>query len=316
MKLLPVAVVLLSVGLVGSVAGNFLQRSQYSTSRPILTIAGEPLTKKEYFDQLEFQYGQPVLTRLFLRKLIQSSAKKAGVLATDQEVSERLVEIERRNPSSLEAAKTDPVKLTEFKEDVRTALSLENLRMKGVTASDAEVTAFYQKNQKAFELPHQLATTLVLAANSVDAATAKTLLAQKTPPEVIARRARLRVIGVGGFQMPGQMSPASQQRLQSTLQTMKTGDVAVLPIDGIFMAVRAEENRTAGVPPLEKIRPLAARMVRLAKAPTDGAVLAQLYKDAHVTFEVDRYSSWFNGLQQAADHIGAPGQAPAAKPAK
>lgn len=296
------AVVLLALVAVGSLAANVLLFQRYSTRRPLMRIGSEVITRKEFQDALEYQAGKAVLNKIAYAKIVMQAAKKAGVTPTDKDVDARIAEIERVNPALLAGAKQDVVKMQQMKQDIATDLALENLRVQGVTLSDAEVAAYYKQNAKQFALPAQARTTVVVAQNAVDAATAAELLRRDVKPDTIARQPRLSVVGVGGFSPDwSRLSPKTTQQLSSAVFKLKPGGVATVPLGKEFVVVKVSKQISAGVPALGNIKERVVRNAKLQKAPTPTAMLAKLYKDAGVTFEVDRYSSYFDEIRQLSE---------------
>ena len=166
-------IVLFAIGtLAGAAASSFLYL-RYSSSRPIMRVGGDVITRKEFQERVEYAAGKPVLNKIVYHKIILQSAKKAGVLANDKDVDARIADIDRRTPGVLEAARRDPIKMAEMRGDMLSDISFENLRIKSVNLSDAEIKTFYDQNKNLFGVPDQAQTTLVVAQNSVDAETAK-----------------------------------------------------------------------------------------------------------------------------------------------
>ena len=299
-------IALLSLALIGALAGDFLQYQRYSSSRPILRIERDSISRKEYQDRLDFLYGKTVLNKLAYGKMIHAAAVKAGVAPTEKDIDARIGEMQRHNPQALGEAKRDPTRMLMLREDIASDIGFENLRLVGVTATDAEVQAFYDKNKAAFGLPEQVETTLVVAQNAVDAATAKGLLEQGMSPETISRQPRLRVVGRGGFTLPPDLPPALSATLNQTVFHMKAGQVAIVPAGDSYLILRMNRENLPGTPPLDQIKPRVARLCKLAKAPPPEQTLAQVYRDSTVTFEVDKYAPFFSDIQAAAKHLDDP----------
>lgn len=297
--------ILIAVFAIGTLAGvtasSFLYM-RYSSSRPIMRIGSEAITRKEFEERVEYVAGKAILNKLAYHKMIMQAAQKANVVPSSKEVDERIALIERRTPTVLEAAKHDTVKMNDLRQDILSDLAFENLRVKEVNLSDAQINDFYNKNKTGFGVPAQAQTTLVVTQNSVDAETAKGLLAQNIKPETIARQPRMAVVGVNGFQInPNQIPPELANRLNKAVFTMQEGDIAAFPAGNNFLVLRLNKRADAGVPSLDSIRPLVTRMAKLAVAPKPDVALAKLYKDAHVVFEVDKYSTYFSDIQAKMD---------------
>jgi hypothetical protein len=298
-----VLVALLALVAIVSLAGNVFLYQRYSTSRPVMRIGSDAVTLKEYRDSLEHQFGQPVLTKLAVTKMVTTSAAAAGVSPAAKDVETRLADIERREPKQLEAARQSPEKMAELKRDLTADMALENLTIKDVKLSESQVRAFYNQNKARFQVPVQTQALVILARNSVDAATAQELLKMKkmTPATIASTQPRLGVAGVNLNLNWDALPTPARARLASVVQSTPMGGVRIIPIDPkTFFVIRVDKRAEQEVLPFEKVRSQAERMARLAKAPSRDVMLARLYKDANVQFEIPRYASFFKEFDSAA----------------
>lgn len=282
-----------------SLIGNVVQHLHYSTSRPLVTVGGDVITKKDYLDHLEHQAGQPVLSKLVFDKLVTQAAARNGVTPTTQDVDAQVQQIERRSPQLLVPFSQDSVKMAEFHQELQTALALENLRIKDVALTPADVAAFYDKNKARFALPQQVQATTVVTQNAVDAATAADLLRQKTPPDVLARQPRLHVVGVNGYNPDlTTLPPTAKQQISAFVNKAKVGDVNTLHQGALYLTMQVTKSSRETLPPLAQIRPLVERQARLERAPTPQAEMARLYQAAKPNFNSDKYAAYFDALQK------------------
>ena len=312
-----VLIAALGLLLLGSLAGNYLEYQRHSSRRPIVRYDGGVITRKDFQDHLESQFGKQVLNKLVYERLIHEAAAKAGVAATEAEIDARIAETDRRNSQLLNEARTNPTVMASLRSDLAQDISFENLRIKNVTVSDAEVGAFYQKNPALFTLQQQVEATVVAARTDVDAASAKGMLQQGMTGKQIARQPRLSVVGVANFALPSNLSPELKGRITQLLSHLADGQVGTVPVGENFLVIRANHHNRAGVPPLAEIKPLVTRLCRLQKAISSDVFLAQLYRDAHVEFEVDTYAPYFSDIQSAVDKLRVASlPTPAAAPPK
>jgi foldase protein PrsA len=289
----------LAVIAVLSLIGNVFQRLHYSTSRPLVTVGGDVITKKQYQDQLEYQSGQAVLSKLVCDKLVAQAAARNGVTPTAQDVDAQIKVIERTQPQSLAPYAQDPAKMAEVRQDLQTALALENLRIKDVALTPAEVAAYYAKNKAKFTLPQQVQTTTVVTRNAVDAATATDLLRQKTPPDVIARQPRLNVVGANGYNPDmSALPPALRQQISGFVRKAKAGEAKTFRDGSYYLTFEVIKNNGATLPPLAQIRDQVERQARLERAPAPQAEMARLYQAAKPAFNSDRYAAYFDAFQK------------------
>ena len=277
---------------------NFLLHEQYSTSKAIVHLGSASISKKAYIDALEFQYGKQTLNKLVYAQLVNDAAAKAGVAATDADVKARVDEIKRRDPAALKAVTADPVKMGVFQNDLRSDINLENLRIQNVSASPAEVAAFYQHNPRLFIVPMQVQTTMVVSHNQVYAGTAESLLSQGMSPDVISRTDGLSVVGVNGFQVNmDRLSAADHKRLSQMVFAMKPGEVKSIAVGGVYLTLKVKKAEQTSMPPLASIRPKVERDVKLLKAVSPTQELAKLYTQANPKFDIESYQGDFSDIE-------------------
>ena len=301
---------------VASIAGNVLLYQRYSTNRPLVRVGGDAITKKQYQDAVDYQTQGGVLKKMVYADLINQAAAKAGVTPKPSDIDRRIELIQRTKPETLIAADQDAAKMAEIRADLKTDLALDNLRAQGIKASDAQIADFYNKHKQAFALPTQIQTTLVIAENPVDAATAAELLRQKTPVDIIARQPRLHVAGRDGFNGNSFYSALPSgvgQEISNQVYSMKAGDVKTIPLAQYIKSttnplshysviIQAVQNSGMTIPPLSQIKDQVAQLVKLQQkqAPTVGAEIVKLYKGGNVSFEMDKYADYFSDVQNAA----------------
>ena len=290
----------LAVVATSSLIGNIVQHLHYSTSRPLVTVGGQVVTKKEYLDQLEHQAGQQVLNKIVFDKLVAQAAARNGVMPTTQDVDAQVKEIERRSPQLLAPYAQDPVKMAEVRQELQTTMALENLRIKDVALTPAQVVAYYAKNKAKFALPQQVQATTVVTQNPVDTATATDLLSQKTPSDVIARQPGLHVVGVGGFNPDLAALPlALKQQVSDFVQKAKVGQIRTFRDGAYYMTFQITKENGANLPPLGQIRSQVERQARLEHAPNPQAEMARLFQASKPVFNSDKYAAYFDTFQNS-----------------
>lgn len=282
-----------------SVIVNILLFFRYSSSRPIVTVGGTAVTKKQFQDQLEHDDGQVVLTKLVFTALVTQAATRAGVLPTNGDVEDRMKALARKAPQVLAPYSHDPVDLAQFKQSLATDMALENLRIQDVALSPAQIAGYYAQHKADFALPPQATTTVVVTQNAVNAATAADLLRQNDPPDVISRQPGLRVVGIGGYSPDMDALPAALKRQTSNwaVQAGK-GSVKTFPVGAFYLTLQVTGKQAAVVPPLDTIRGEVERAARLQLAPPQPEELARLYQKAKPEFNSDKYAAYFTAVQQ------------------
>lgn len=277
-----------------SVAGNLLMYFRFTPARPLVTIGHRVIRNREYLAQLDGAAGRPVLTRLVFTELIHQAAAKAGVTPTGAQIDARLAEMKRRGQAPANGPSP------EYRDGLALDLALENLRVRDVTASDAEAAAFYKKYAAQFTQPAQVESILVLTRSDYAAQTAAGLLAKGKSAPAIAAQPDMRVDGQDGFHLDlSPLPPAMHQSVVKTALAMRPGQITTLPLGNAFLTIKCLHSLPGNLPPLAQVRDLVTRLVKLQKAPSANAEMALLYKANKPDFDIDRYAAYFAGVDRA-----------------
>ena len=282
-----------------SVLANVVLFARWSPSRALLTVGKHTVSKRDYEASLDAAAGKAVLSRMVVAELIRQAAAQAGVTPTPADIDARLALLRRQG-----ALPNQPA--ADLRDSVEQNLALENLRMRGIPVSDADVAAEYAKHPEKFRLPAQMSATLVVASSPDRTTQAVHLLGTGTAPSAIAAVPGLQVDGVNGFALPaGALSPALRQAILGLHDgTVKVfGSRSAGPGTGASLVVRANSHTAGILPPLPQVRDLVAREIRLQKAPTAPAELLTLYAANKPVFDMTNYQPYLGELDAAASHL-------------
>lgn len=281
-----------------SVIANIFQAMNSRKSRPVVTVGDQKISVYDYESAQDQASGAAVLRKMVFTDLVRQAATKAGVMPTQKDVDLRISDLQARNPQVAAQAKDK-----DFRDGLLTDIALENIRIKDVVATDAEIQSFYNRNKAAFAIPSQVQTTMVVTENQSDADRATHLLQQDVKPETIAAQPGLHVAGVNGFNINMQSLPAAVgQQIQQTVLNMKPGQIKTIPVSAkLFLTFKVKSARATVIPALADIRALVTRQVKLQKAVTPQQELATLYQNNPPTFQVARYAKYFQDIQNYND---------------
>lgn len=272
-----------------------------TNNSPVAVVGGQAITQGDFQTALEKQAGRVVLNKLVYTALVRQAATKAGILPTDEQVAARIAELARRSPQTAADAQ-NPVRRRDFREDLRTDMALENLRMKNITASDTEINTFYTAQKAAFTLPTQVQTTMVVTRSNSDAAHAESLLRQGMTPDEIALQPRLKVAGINGFIVNIEnLPPAVREHIGKTVLSTKPGQVKTLSAGAYSLTFMIKSAQDALTPPLAQIREQVARQVKLMKAVSSQQELARLYTDNPPKFNDPKYEAYFSDINTVSN---------------
>lgn len=274
-----------------SMAGNALMYFRFTPARPLVTVGNRVIHDREYRALVDNAAGQPVLTRLVFSELIQQAAIKAGVTPTAAQIDARIAELQQQGQAPAGTVPPD------FRTNLTLNLALENLRVAGIPASDAEVSALYKAHPAVFAQPAQVNSVLVVTQREYLAQTAAGLLAKGKTPAQMAGEPDMKVDGQNGFHLNlAALPPATHQAVVSAALAMKPGQIKVIPVGDAFLTVKCLSSHPGSLPALPQVRDRAVRLVKLQKAPSDSAELATLYRTNTPRFDVDRYAAYFSGI--------------------
>ena len=268
-----------------SLTGNLLQYARYSPWRPLVTVGHRVVRQREYMAMVDSAAGKAVLNKVVYDELIQQAATKADLLPSAQDVASRITELRRRSPGALPPD-------DQLWDQVRLKLALENLRMRGATATDAEVAVFYAQHKDLFTAPARTSTTLVVTADAAAAARAARMLSAGQPETVVAAEPGMHVAGVGGYNVNlDALPPAVRQQVGQTVVSLPLGAVKTLRVGkSVFFTLKPQQREPGQVSPLPAVREEVARLVRLQKSPSDQVELAQLYRTTPPSFDMAKYA--------------------------
>lgn len=188
-----------------SLAANAVMYSRWSDKRPLVRVGQRVVTRGEYYSALDQAAGKNVLNQIVLSELIRQAAASDAVPVSSSDINTRLATLRRTSPQGI-----PPTDTPGLRDQIGLTLALENLRIRHVTVSDAEVLAFYNAHKAAFVLPTQMRNTVVVTAPA--AAQAAALLHQHQTAQAIAAHPGLRVVGINGFALNLNALPPSIAR--------------------------------------------------------------------------------------------------------
>ncbi len=285
----------LGAALFVSIVCSLVIYSRFTPTRPLVTIGNRVIQKREYQAELDAAAGKPVLIKLVFTELIRQAAAKAGVTPTQAQIDARMAELARHGTPSTVGADTGPLR-----ESVALTLALENLRIAGIPASDAEINDFYQKNAAQLAQPARVQSILVLTRSEFEAQTATGLLAKGATAHEMAAQPDMRVDGENGFHLDlNAMPDALHQSILNMALAMQPGQITTLPLGDAFLTVKCLHKDAPDQPPLSQIKDQIARLVKLSKAPSADAELVRLYRANRPNFDMERYSTYLDDVEHA-----------------
>ena len=269
--------------------------NRFSPARPLVTVGNRVIQRREYQADLDAAAGKSVLTNLVFTELIRQAAAKASVTPTPAQIDARLAEIAQHGTPTPPGMNT-----AQIRDRLALTLALENLRVQGVSASDAEIVDFYRQHAAQLAQPARVQSILVLTRSEFEAQTATGLLAKGKTAAEVAAQPDMRVDGENGFHLNlNALSTSKSQQIRMTALSMQAGQITTLPVGNFFLTIKCLRKDAATQPPLSQIRDEVALMVKLSKAPSANAELARLYQANRPKFDIERYNAYFDDVEHA-----------------
>jgi peptidyl-prolyl cis-trans isomerase SurA len=208
------------------------------------------------------------------RKLQMAAAKRSGMDVTEQELSDAVADIRKRNNLGErqfeEALAREGLTVEQYRSDLREQMTLSRLFNKyvrsGIAVDEAEARAYYERNGAQFALPEEVRVRLLLVK----------VPPQATPAQVEA--AREKAEGLRGRLRRGEDFPALIREHSDSPTAKQGGDLGFIPrgqaipeveeasrdlkpgeyagpvrSEEGFLILRVEEVRTPRIP-FEKVR--------------------------------------------------------------
>jgi foldase protein PrsA len=115
----------------------------------IAKIGNEQITRQEWLEQLEEEYGKNTLEQMVNEKVIEQAAKKYGVTITDDMV-EREMNLIKTMYNTFDSEKIENEE--KWKHEIKHQLMLEELLTKDVDIPENELKNYYEENKDLYEI--------------------------------------------------------------------------------------------------------------------------------------------------------------------
>ena len=273
------------------------------SSTPFVTVGGETISQSDYLQALEAQAGKAVLQKLVFGSLIRQAAAKAGVTPTDAEVDKRMATLMRRNPSFVPDAQKAPEQHKQFVENLKLDIALENLRMRNISVTDAEVNQYFTAHSADYKLPPQVQTTVVVTDSAADSRTAETLLRSGVSETAIGEKPGFHVAGIDGYAINmDSLSTADKTRISNLVFNAKPKQVQTLIVQKHYLTFLIKNKDVNRIPALSEVRTEVVRAAKLAKAPSAADEIRKLYLWTPPAFQDQKYEREFDDVNPGVSH--------------
>lgn len=116
----------------------------------VATVNGVPISRLGLVKEMESQIGEQVLDSMITKQLIMQTAKKQGIVVSDEEIEQEITKLKEQFSSSGQdfdaILKMQGVTLERVHEEVRVQKIIEKALAKDVEVTDEEIDEFIESN--------------------------------------------------------------------------------------------------------------------------------------------------------------------------
>ena len=233
---------LLVILVIFSLAVNGVMYMKLRGRRPIFSVNGQGVTKKDLDDFLENKEGPSVKAEMVRRMLVDQEAKKQNVTPTEAEINEAFETQKEDNWQFAFNVNRSPWTTDETKKDLKMKLAATRLTLKDVPVADSEIKEAYDKQPAVFDTFDKAKGQLAVIADAVNTQQTTqeviTLLSKNPPvaPAAIMTQYPQKVFFIGNeykftFKRPFQFTGNYQnKRLIDYIYAIKPGEVKQVPL--------------------------------------------------------------------------------------
>ncbi len=161
-----------------------------SSNDTLATVGASKVTRADLGTFLEAQSGEQALPYLIDTQLIFEALKAKTLDVTDAEVDADIARRQAGDPTVAEVIKAGGARLQIIKSQVKRELAVQKLLTGDISATDAQVKSFFEKNRRYYDQPAKTTVGMLLSSTKTRAdLMAKQLAAKtKTLAELVAEQ--------------------------------------------------------------------------------------------------------------------------------
>ncbi len=164
----------------GGTSGGIGGTSSTSSGDTLATVGGAKVTRADLGTFLEAQGGEQALPVLIDTQLILEALKAKKLEVTDAEVDAEVARVQVDNPRAAEVVKAGGARLNVFKSQIKSQLGAQKLLGADISATDAQVKSFFEKNRRYYDTPAKTTVGMLLASTKTRADLMAQQLQKKT----------------------------------------------------------------------------------------------------------------------------------------
>ncbi len=231
--------VLIVVALIVSLFGNFVMYMKWSGKRPIFSVNGQGVSKRDLDNYLEVLVGPSIKAKFVQNMLIEQEAKKQGVLPDAKEVEEAINEQKETNWQFAREIQMKPWMLDEAKNNQQRALAQVRLLTKGIEVRPEQIQEEYRAHPERYDTPNKAVTQFAAILDPSRATDIKELLEKPVDPPVIMRQMPKAAAFLGNdYKLT--ITQAYGTKQNQVIFSMKPNQVKIIPADASWQRIGAK----------------------------------------------------------------------------
>lgn len=253
----------------------------------IAIVGDEKIDADEWLSELKDEYGDTVLQKMIDRILVEKEAERLGIKITDDELNLELAHI--RQDYGMEpdmSGNPADIPVERLKKELRYTMLLEELAMKDVHITDAEIAQYYEQNQEYYTEPEQVYLHQIIVETRDDAEQVIREFKDGTGFASLAAEWSIDVLYAGNGGEVGWITKEDIYIDPAILETafeMEKDEISdPIPVDQGYAVIRITDHKDAYVKPLEEVKRDIKRELGLFEAQPIPQILEELRQKAGV----------------------------------
>lgn len=223
--------VLIVVVLIVSLFGNFVMYMKWSGKRPIFTVNGQPVSKRDFQNYVEMRAGPQAKVDMVQELLVRQAAQKEGVTPSDKEINDLIDEQKEKDWQFAQQLATKPGALMDANRMIFMGLAKQRLLTKGITVTPEQIQEEYKSHPFAYDAPNKARVELAVILDGSRTNDVKELLQKPVNPTVIMQQLSRKAVVFLGDQNKLTITQPFGTQQNAAIFKMKPNDVIVLPPD-------------------------------------------------------------------------------------
>jgi hypothetical protein len=217
--------------LVASLFANVIMYMRWSGKRPIFSVNGQGVSKRDFDNYLEDRVGPQSKIELVQEMMIEQEATKQGVLPSEQEAKDAVDELRQTSWQFANQLMAHPWAILDAERKAKLQLAEKRLLTKDIQVTPEETQEEYNQHPWSFDTPNKAQVELAAIMDPSHTNDVKELMDKQISPEVIMRQLTRKVVVFLGDGYKLTLEQPFGTKTNAPLFAMKPNEVRVLKPD-------------------------------------------------------------------------------------